>query len=443
MMRPAWFAVGFTIMLVLAWGCGSKEKKGESKPSCQSCPRLEARESEKAVPKEQLAQIVDTAKTDRLNSDGPDLPGRLERFSQKMARQLFAKGENGFFSPYSISSCLAMVYNGAKGETAAEMAQALCYPEDKAAMNPAFLILNRSLMAEEVPVKLTVANSVWANDKMPLQPAYSKAMRRFYDAEIRNMDFRQQPEQSRVVINEWVSEKTEQKIQEIIPAAGITPQTEMVLVNAIYFLGDWSSPFPAQSTRKAPFHAVSGKDIPVFLMSQTGRFAYGENADFQTLEMLYEGGQILMRVVLPKSPDFISQGKTLKDGQLPRTQRKQVHVLMPRFKMETSYDLTGSLRQMGMKKAFSSDADFSGMAQEGFDLAISKVVHKAFVEVDEKGTEAAAATGTVMRSTSARPEKPVVFRADRPFFFSIRWRQPDYPLFEGVLQQPTAVGDAQ
>ncbi|MBY0456506.1 MAG: serpin family protein [Gemmataceae bacterium] len=357
------------------------------------------------------------------------------------------KGEqkgNLFFSPFSIETALAMTAAGARGDTLGEMQKTLHLPEDPHA---AFgdLITRLSPPAgdkKDRPYELSVANAIWAQKDFPWEKDFAALTRKNYGAGMVPVNFAAS-EAARKEINAWVEKETKEKIKDLIPPGVIDNLTRMVLANAIYFKSNWAVQFDKKLTKDAPFTRDDGSKTDVPLMSLKARFNYGRvlfggraGVLADVLEMPYAGKDLSMLVYLPEKP-----GETAKlidrfatgTAELRDT---EVEVLLPRFKAESALSLKPALTELGMKKAFvSGQADFTGMSPQGKELFIAAVLHKAFVEVNEEGTEAAAATAVVVKGKGL-PPKPAVFRADRPFVFAIRDNATGAVLFLGRYAGP-------
>ncbi len=288
--------------------------------------------------------------------------------------------------------------------------------------------------------ELVVANALWGQKGYPYQPAFLNLVSRNYGASLEHVDF-VQFELARRQINAWVEKQTRDKIKELIQPGNIDANTRLVLTNAIYFKGAWADPFKKELTREEPFHLDGGRSVPVKLMHQQRLYSYMETDDMQAVEVPYAGQRLSMVVLLPKKIDALA---ALEKQMTPETidrwvgqlHAQDVELSLPKFKMTCEFELSKQLKALGMMAAFSGNADFSGITTaEG--LAISKVIHKAFVDVNEEGTEAAAATAVVMRPTGMfhRPAPPVVFRADHPFVFMIRDRSTNAVLFVGRMKE--------
>ncbi|MFH1072629.1 MAG: serpin family protein [Nanoarchaeota archaeon] len=367
--------------------------------------------------------------------------------NNQFALDLYARYEstegNLFFSSYSISSALAMTYEGAKGKTAQEMRAVLHLPEDKTQIRTDYAALYAGLNNPDKPYRLAVANALWAQNDYPFNQDYLSVVEQYYDGKVTNLDFKSDAEGSRKTINSWVEEKTNQKIKDLIPAGALDSLTRLVLTNAIYFKANWSEQFDAEDTRDGKFTLLSGDKKDVNMMHRTGMYAYGETEDAQLLEMPYLGDDLSMLVILPKEGKTAAVENALSTAQLAELKQsmtpEKVAVSMPKFKFETKYFMAKDLQAMGMPTPFSENADFTGMSSAE-NLSISQVIHQTFVEVAEYGTEAAAATAVIIRASSAGPGEPEnikIFNADHPFIFIIQQRDTGNILFMGRMSNPS------
>ena len=348
---------------------------------------------------------------------------------------------NLFFSPYSISTALAMTYAGARGDTAAEMAHALHFPLDQEQLHPAFASLEARLgdIGGKGHIQLRVANALWPQEGYALLEAFLALTKRYYGVRVTAVDYGD-TETARRTINAWVEEKTEDKIQDMIPPGLLNALTRLVLVNAIYFKGDWASQFDPSLTSDAPFWVTPDTQVQAPMMSQVHGFGYGEGDGLQVLELAYAGDDLSMVVLLPREIDGLADlEERLTVENLDRWTKhlwqSEVQVSLPKFEITFPASLSGILTSMGMVDAF-GDADFSGMDGTKL-LQIAAVLHKAFVAVNEEGTEAAAATAVIMQ-LMALPSPPPVFRADHPFVFLIRENSTGSILFLGRVVNPVA-----
>jgi len=379
------------------------------------------------------------AQSSLSRDSAPGVPARDETvlvqgdnaFALDLYRSLRGGEGNLAFSPYSLSLALAMTYAGARGDTASQMAQTLHYtlPQDR--LHPAFDQLDLALAKEaeaseqaKNPLKLKIANALWAEKTFSFLPDYLDIVARNYGAGVQLADFVNQSEAVRQQINNWVEKQTEGKIKDLIPAGALDSYTRMVLANAIYFKADWQDQFDPNDTTDAPFYLLDGSQVTSKQMSQH-MFAvpYASGDGWQAVELPYEGGTAAMDILLPDNGTFrefeSSLDATRLDAILNSMQPADLQLAMPKFTFRSAFDLGDSLSAMGMPDAFNADTgDFSGMDGRR-DLYIGKVLHQAFIAVDEKGTEAAAATAVTMQLAMAvNPGKTLTI--DHPFIFAIR-----------------------
>jgi serpin B len=387
--------------------------------------------------------------TDSTCQAQPAQKGSLVGGNTAFALDLYARLKstpgNLFFSPYSISTCLAMTYAGARGDTEKQMAQVFRFTKDQAELHSSFGALQRDLREAEKQkgIELNIANALWAQSGHPFLAEFLKVAQTEYEANVNQADFKTQAGAVTEKINRWVAEKTKDKIQNILAPGSLDAATRLVLANAIYFKGIWSKPFDKAQTSPQPFHLSSSSQADVPLMHHLDNVKYTENGDFQAVELPYGSNQLSMAVFLPRAVDGCSQLENrLNPDLLSKTvtdmRKREVDIFLPRFKLESKFELNDPLSQMGMEDAFGPKADFSGMDGTRL-LYISAVIHKAWGEVNEEGTEAAAATVVGMRALSAavKPAPPVVFRADHPFLFLIRETRSGSVLFLGRLADPS------
>jgi serpin B len=397
-----------------------------------------------------------------------DLAAAVNAFGLDLQAKL--AGENGglFFSPLSLSAALTMTSAGARGETLAEMAKVLRLPADP---HPAYGDLLHRLNATGPhavrcprPYELAAANAIWAHADYPWHRAFADLTRRHYGTGLEEVDFRK-PEPARKRVNAWAEKQTRDRVTELIPPGVIDRLTRMVLANAVYFKGDWATKFDKKETREEPFTRADGSTAKAPLMHLTGDFRYAEfklwerlDGDgarlavrphfVEALELPYAGGGLSMLVFLPGDPRAVRAvarlltpahfaPEVLAAGGAVEWREREVKVTFPRFKVETDYSLKEPLKGLGMEKAFlPKQADFTGLSPLGRELFVTHVLHKAFVEVTEEGSEAAAAAAVVVARASFPPPEPVEFRADRPFVFAIRENATGAVLFLGRYDGP-------
>jgi serpin B len=365
----------------------------------------------------------------------------------RLAKDKGYTDSNLFFSPFSISSALAITYEGARGKTADEIRSVFYFPANDTTRRGGFAGLNAGINSGDTGYTLRTANALWAEKTYPFLTEYISTAERYYGANTTNLDFKSQPEDSRIIINTWVEHKTENRIKDLIPAGVIDPMTRLVITNAIYFKGDWAKPFVKNKTADAEFRIAPGKTVKVPMMQRTGEdavYLYAENSDLQILSMPYEnatGKALSMIVLLPKSDNLTTTEAFLSADTLSALQQtavsRRVMVYLPKYTLKTTYSLPDRLGAMGMPTAFTGNADFSGMDGTK-NLFISDVIHQAFIDVNEEGTEAAAATAVVIRlaAAPANPEPVPVFRVDHPFIFLIQDDETGAILFMGRVINP-------
>lgn len=354
--------------------------------------------------------------------------------------QEFAKeGENLCFSPYSISTAFAMVYAGAAGETAAEMESGLRFRPD---IHTANRELNKRLLGYPASSgEIAVANSIWPASDFRLARKFENTLRGDYFSEVKPQNYRKDPDGARVRINTWVEEKTRERIKDILARGTVHANTGMVLVNAIYFKAQWMNEFRPNRTEDAEFHVSEVESVTVPMMNRAGTYSYGDFWEAQVVKMPYSHGAFSMIVVLPREGMFRLFEETMSLRRIDRyrtgLEGTMVDLFIPKFRIETSFDLASAIAGLGVKSAFNpAAADFSRMGG-GRSLYLDTAVHKAFIEVDEAGTEAAAATAIVARLTSAPAEQAVTFRADRPFLYIIQDDESGAILFMGKVVKPS------
>ena len=354
--------------------------------------------------------------------------------------------DNIFFSPYSISSALGMTYVGARGQTATEMAGVLHFTLPVEATSRAFHSLTGVLSSGDLSTSesgdsftLSISNGLWVQDGFNLLDEYVTEVTRYYSAAVRNLDFIDDSEGARETINEWVAQSTLNRILDLIPPGSLDEDTRVVLTNAVYFKASWRKPFNERSTEDAPFTLVGGSTIDVPMMNQTDFFNYVATEGCEAVELDYAAGNASMLILLPDG-DMAEFQQGFNADMLETIRRRlsscNVSLSMPKFEFSRSMQLSDLLQDLGMESAFGSAADFSGFTGSP-DLFISKVLHKAFVKVDEAGTEAAAATAVVMGLT-AIPEQPVQMNIDSPFMFFILDRESGSIVFMGRVMDPEA-----
>ncbi|MBE0668950.1 MAG: serpin family protein [Anaerolineales bacterium] len=366
-------------------------------------------------------------------------------FALEIYHSLRSENGNLILSPYSMSLALAMTYAGARGETEVQMGQTLHFASQKelhASFNTLDLELKKepiNLDKDQEPLHLNIANAVWAEQTFTFLPEFLDTIAVNYGAGINLADFKNKPNDERVTINNWVSDQTEDKINDLLPDGSVTSDTRMVLVNAIYFKADWLDQFDANNTRQIAFHLLDGSQVEVPMMGQGMFIPYTKGDGYAAVELPYAGDTAAMDIIVPDEGRFEEIESTLTGNMVNEIigsmNPTSLMLNLPKFKFESSFSLSDALHQLGMVDAFdASTADFSGMTGEK-DLFIGDVIHKAFVAVDEEGTEAAAATAVIMEAAGV-PMWETSLLVDRPFIFIIRDKVNGQILFIGRVLNP-------
>ncbi|XP_038050241.1 serpin B6-like isoform X2 [Patiria miniata] len=369
-------------------------------------------------------------------------------FASNLFRVLTEGGSsNIFFSPMSISTALAMTFMGARGETASQMSQALHFNIlEESVLHQSFADLSALIFRADAPYTLKTANRLFGHKGLDVLATFVDDSKKYYGASMETLDFIGDGEGSRLHINSWVEKQTANRIKELLAAGSIDALTRLVLVNAIYFKGDWAAKFEVSNTSPEKFHVSATEDIDVPMMHQKGKFNFGrdDSVSSSILELPYIKEEVSMFIVLPDQVDGLADvrkklSQEMIDSWVTEARLRDsptVIVSLPKFTLEQDFVLNDVLRKMGMNDPFdASKADFSGMTGDK-DLFISKVIHKAFLDVNEEGSEAAAATAVVMKLRCARPMKPLEFKADHPFLLFIYDNKSSAVLFMGQLCKP-------
>lgn len=364
------------------------------------------------------------------------------QFAVQLYQQLSKNSEqNLFFSPYSIFTAFAMTYAGARGETARQMENVLCFPQTEEALHQLVALLKASLEKNAVSGKfaLNVANALWPAETLSLLPAFLETTKKYYSASVYPLNFGDSQEACNK-INHWVEEKTQHKIKELLTPDVVNPATQLVLTNAIYFKGAWKVPFDPENTYPAPFWVTSEKSVEVPTMHlKNTKIPYMENDILQMIELPYAGDAVSMMILLPRpQKNWNAFEQSIQPESLKKWKEAlhatKIPIALPKFKMTLRFSLADTLVQMGMTDAFlGGKANFSGI-DGGHSLFISAVIHQAFVEVNEEGTEAAAATAITMEKSAALKN----FNANRPFLFLIQETKTGNILFLGRMMNPSA-----
>jgi serpin B len=363
---------------------------------------------------------------------------------------------NLFLSPFSLSTALAMTLAGARGETATEMEQVLHLDLPPGQLHPAFHVLTERLRSRVSPARapedqpassapagneLLTANALWSQSGEPVVADFQALIQANYQGSLFPIDFRQDTLHALQTINQWVADQTRGKIKDLLRPDHVPPTTRLILTNAIYFKGLWATPFDPKATAPAPFQVSAEESVSAPFLNQTNTFDYIATNNAQVLELPYQGDALAMAIILPRKADGLAELEASLSAKALQTtlaglKPQKVKVSIPKFMLSATADLAKVLESLGMSRAFRPDqADFSGITGDR-EFVISAVVHKAFVEVEERGTEAAAATAVVGVRSSAMPRPIPTFRADHPFLFLIRDRESGAILFIGRLARP-------
>ena len=439
-------------LLLLAGSSGCQGESQQAVPTAAQAPSP----ASSPVPALPVQTTDREVRSDRERNDSPRASTRdlkaLAQGNNAFALDLYRKLSNGegnlFFSPFSISQALAMTLAGAKGETERQMMNTLRYELPQARLHPSFNALDRKLAArgrslegeENQFFQLNIANAIWGQHGYEFLPDFLAVLAENYGAGLRPLDFARAPEDSRSKINDWVSAETEGKIGDLLPPGTVDSFTRLILTNAIYFNASWSWPFDKGLTREHPFHLAEGGGVRTPMMSETNDsfYGYAMGKGYQAVDVPYSRGEMSMTILLPDEGKFGEFEDSLNaealDRILDNIEIDHITLTMPLFKFESEFSLGEILAGMGMPDAFGPGADFSGMTGTR-GLHISVIMHKAFVSVDERGTEAAASTGVVMQ-TSLPVKDPVPVTVDRPFIFLIRDRATGTVLFLGRVMNP-------
>jgi serine protease inhibitor len=361
---------------------------------------------------------------------------------------------NMFYSPYSIFSALAMVYEGARGQTASEIEEVFHFPDNKI-LRSNFAAIYNKINKESKSYDLRTGNALWTQQDYQFFQNYTNRVEQYYGGRVSNLDFKQETERSRQTINSFIEEQTNNKIKDLIPIGALSSETKLVLTNAIYFKGTWEWEFDRSDTNDQEFKVTSNNIVQTRMMhmdSDETKFNYADLDRLQILELPYEGEKISMLILLPKQredydfetgettvfeyalADIEFSAEKLDEYKAQMQDTKLDSISLPKFEFDAKYFMQDILKAMGMPTAFNRNADFSRM-NGNRELAIDAVIHQAYVKVDEKGTEAAAATAVVMLAMSAAPRN--VFIADHPFIFIIQEKETGSILFMGRVSDPT------
>ena len=443
-------ALAISSLLLVVSGCDSTMK--ESKPTdtvTNTAPNLDNpslsdknknNSDYKAVSKDGFIAADDGAST----PDGIEkVTTANNQFAVDMYQQINGQpdqaDDNVFFSPYSLSTAMAMLYAAAEGETKAQIQKTFHYPAP-AILNPNSAALYNQFNKPNPDYKLATVNDLWMQQGLTPTKSYIDTVQRYYSGQVTALDFEGSPDPARQTINKKIAEKTKQMIPELLPKGSIKSDTAVVLTNAIYFKGDWTLPFTAERTSAQPFYNAIGRASTVQMMQQQSYFSYYEDKHIQVVQLPYKGDDLSMLVVLPKFNHKLAMQQLTKSLSATKIKqwsaglvRQEVDLQLPKFKLDARYQMKTLLADMGMPKAFNNGAEFNLYA-DGTPIKLDEVYHQAVVTVDEKGTEAAAAAGAVGMYVGM--SYPVEFKADHPFMFVIKDNKTDAILFLGQVNKP-------
>lgn len=429
------------LLAVMLLGCGKLPEISPTAPPPTETPSASATEevrSEKTRVTIPLA--TDSELTDLVRGNNAFAFGLYQKLREEESGNLF-------YSPYSISLALAMTHAGARGETERQISNTLHFTLSQDKLHPAFNALDLQLASrgegssgqDGKGFRLNIANAIWGQQGYDFLQDFLDKLAENYGAGMKIANFIEASENSRVAINDWVAQQTEDKIKDLIPSGAIDNLTRLVLTNAIYFNAAWLYTFDEKATAEGDFHLLTGNSIKVPMMRQAESFGYAKDTGYQAVELLYDGSEMSMIILLPDKGNFDLFENTLNAelaNQISEDlSREHVELTMPSFEFEAQFELGATLQKMGMSDAFNQQlADFSGMDGRK-DLSISDAFHKAFVLVNENGTEAAAATAVVVGVKSI-PPPPIEVAVDRPFIFLIRDIATNTTLFVGRVMDP-------
>jgi serpin B len=426
-------------------GPAAPAKPTEAEPTKAEPTKAETTKSETTKTETTKADPVPTTPA----SDGviAEVASGFNRFGLALYGKLATAPGNAIVSPASVSVALAMTHAGAKGKTASEIAQALHYRERPVSeVQQAVATVMRAWNAEHESTELAVANRLFGEASLPFEPSFIELTGRTFGAPLELVDFKSKPEDARVRINDWVEERTHARIEELLPGGSIDGSTRLVLTNALYFKAQWLHPFPEHATATKPFTAAKGRvDTPTMTLTEELRHAAFQDDGVEVVELPYADGRFAMLVVLPIADDGLAAVEAKLDavkldawtsGLAPQ----RVELALPKWKLQPaeSLELGPALAALGITEAFTARADFSGMTANPAGLMIDEVYHKGFIEVDEKGTEAAAATAVVMTKRGLMSNGTAhPFVVDHPFLFVLRDTRSGMVMFMGRVTDPT------
>lgn len=390
------------------------------------------------------SSIVDAKTTTKAQSvEDYDIAAANNAFAFDMYSMVKNNEENIFFSPHSIFTAIAICYDGAEGTTKEQIANIFYFPLDKTVLEVSLGKMIDEINSETDDYELKTANALWIQKNYPVKEQYISNVDKYYSGKVEKLDFVGRPEESRNLINDWVEEKTNDKIKDLVPRSAINPSTRLIITNAVYFNGKWINGFDEHDTKERKFYPSANDELFVDTMYIKHHLNYGENLNAKIIELPYKGNNLSMYIVLPNENNIEKFENSFSARDYEKLKSKmdskyEVKTWLPKFKFETRTDLSKSLIEMGVEDAFYS-GNFSGITEE--NLIISKVIHQALVDVQEEGTEAAAATYVEIcvpdEYVKPKPEPPIrEFKADHPFIFFIEDKRTGCILFMGKIEKP-------
>jgi len=390
------------------------------------------------------SSIVDAKTTANAQSvEDYDIAAANNAFAFDMYSMVKNNEENIFFSPHSIFTAIAICYDGAEGTTKEQIAHVFYFPLDKTVLEVSLGKMIDEINSETDDYELETANALWIQKNYPVKEQYISDVDKYYSGKVEKLDFVGQPEESRSLINDWVEEKTNDKIKDLVPSSAINPSTRLIITNAVYFNGKWINEFDEHDTKERKYYPSANDEIIVDTMYIKHHLNYGESSNAKIIELPYKGNELSMYIVLPEKNDIdkFENDFSVKDYEKLKSKmdsKYEVKTWIPKFKFETKTDLSDSLKNMGAVEAFDDNANFSGISD--ISMKISTVIHQAFIDVQEEGTEAAAATAVMVDDcveyVEPKPEPIREFKADHPFMFFIEDKRTGCILFMGKIEKP-------
>jgi serpin B len=399
-------------------------------------------------PLDENKNVTDRPPVMSLSSSSKTVIEGNTAFALDLYKVLQPEPGNLFYSPYSISTALALTYTGARGETERELAKALHFSLAHKELSGTFNDLAAALENQQHEgLELSIANALWGQQDYTFLPEFLTALEKDYGSSLRHQDFKTDPEGARQTINTWVEEQTKERIKDLIPQDGITEFTRLVLTNAIYFNAKWQTPFNASATSEKPFYLLDGTKTNVPMMHMQNQIAYTTGEGYQAISLPYVGGNLSFVAIVPDTGQFETVETKLSTefmNDLQALNPREIILNLPKFEFESAFELSKAMNTLGVRTAFAGSEDCSTESQyadfSGMDgtrcLYISYIFHKAFVKVEEEGTEAAAATGVIETVATSAPPAPIELTIDRPFIFFIRDQQTGSILFLGRVLNP-------